>query len=45
MPPEALFEKDLLSPAAGDPLKEVLSYLAQFRILLIMDNLETVVDD
>lgn len=29
----------------SDPLEEVISYLAEFRILLILDNLETVLDD
>jgi len=31
--------------AGGDPLQEVLSYLSQFKILLVLDNLETVLDD
>jgi LuxR family glucitol operon transcriptional activator len=31
--------------AASDPIGEVLSYLAAFRILLIIDNLETILDD
>ncbi|MGW5394160.1 NB-ARC domain-containing protein [Streptomyces koyangensis] len=29
---------------AGDPIAEVLSYLEHFRVLLILDNLETVLD-
>ncbi len=29
----------------SDPLEEVLSYLTEFRILLVLDNLETVLDD
>ena len=28
-----------------DPIEEVLEYLEQFRILLILDNLETILDD
>src|SRR5690606_4036204 len=28
-----------------DPIPEVIEYLSQFRILLILDNLETVLDD
>lgn len=28
----------------GDPIDEVLSYLASFKVLLILDNLETVLD-
>jgi LuxR family glucitol operon transcriptional activator len=31
--------------AAADPIGEVLSYLQAFRILLIIDNLETILDD
>jgi len=31
--------------AVSDPLEEVLSYLGHFRILLILDNLETVLDE
>jgi Tfp pilus assembly protein PilF len=30
---------------ANDPIAEVLSYLEHFRVLLILDNLETVLDD
>jgi tetratricopeptide (TPR) repeat protein len=30
---------------AKDPFEEVLKYLAEFRILLVLDNLETVLDD
>ncbi len=41
--------RDLASHLAGnstvDPMKEVLGYLAEFRILLILDNLETVLDE
>ncbi|WP_245883437.1 NB-ARC domain-containing protein [Streptomyces hyaluromycini] len=29
---------------SGDPMEEVLSYLEHFRVLLILDNLETVLD-
>ena len=28
-----------------DPIKEVLEYLTEFRILLVLDNLETILDD
>lgn len=31
--------------AKGDPIEEILTYLKEFRILLILDNLETVLDD
>lgn len=31
-------------PSADDPVEEVLSYLETFKILLILDNLETVLD-
>lgn len=31
--------------SAEDPIAEVLAYLEQFRVLLILDNLETVLDD
>ena len=34
-----------LGGAQSDPVEEVLDYLRQFRILLILDNLETVLDD
>jgi tetratricopeptide (TPR) repeat protein/cold shock CspA family protein len=34
-----------LGGVANDPVEEVLEYLGQFRILLILDNLETVLDD
>ncbi|MCL7369079.1 NB-ARC domain-containing protein [Streptomyces ardesiacus] len=30
--------------STGDPMEEVLEYLAAFRVLLILDNLETVLD-
>jgi LuxR family glucitol operon transcriptional activator len=35
----------LSGPTERDPTEEVLDYLAQFRILLVLDNLETVLDD
>jgi LuxR family transcriptional regulator, glucitol operon activator len=35
----------LAGEAAEDPLEEVLGYMREFRILLILDNLETVLDD
>jgi LuxR family transcriptional regulator, glucitol operon activator len=31
--------------AIGEPLEEVIEYLTQFKILLILDNLETVLDE
>ena len=34
-----------LTAVIGNPFEEVLNYLAQFKILLILDNLETVLDD
>ncbi|HET9657330.1 MAG TPA: NB-ARC domain-containing protein [Kineosporiaceae bacterium] len=35
-----------LGPASdGDPVAEVLSYLEHFRVLLVLDNLETVLDE
>lgn len=42
---------DIASQLAGDvidikePIEEILSYLQTFRILLVLDNLETVLDD
>jgi cold shock CspA family protein/tetratricopeptide (TPR) repeat protein len=36
---------DLGASQAQEPMEEVLDYLEQFRILLILDNLETVLDD
>src|SRR5690606_12912493 len=35
----------LAGEGAYDPTKEVLNYLAEFKILLILDNLETVLDN
>jgi cold shock CspA family protein len=35
----------LAGEGISNPMEEVLSYLAEFRILLIIDNLETVMDD
>ena len=35
----------LAGTAVVQPIEEVLSYLKQFKILLILDNLETVLDD
>src|SRR5882724_5491895 len=35
----------LAGSSAGEPIDEVLGYLKQFRILLVLDNLETVLDD
>jgi LuxR family transcriptional regulator, glucitol operon activator len=35
----------LAGPGIEDPFAEVLSYLKEFRILLVLDNLETVLDD
>jgi len=37
--------KELAGQAAVDPMEEVLMYLKEFKILLIVDNLETVLDD
>src|SRR5262249_24459368 len=34
----------LAGSKAGEPIEEVLDYLKQFRILLVLDNLETVID-
>jgi LuxR family glucitol operon transcriptional activator len=34
----------LAGSTAGEPIEEVLEYLKQFRILLVLDNLETVID-
>lgn len=36
---------ELGGKSAEDPITEVLSYLKEFKILLILDNLETVLDD
>jgi cold shock CspA family protein/tetratricopeptide (TPR) repeat protein len=35
----------LAGESAGDPIDEVLAYLEEFKVLLILDNLETVLDD
>jgi LuxR family transcriptional regulator, glucitol operon activator len=35
---------ELAGQRTSDPMEEVLSYLAAFRILLLLDNLETVID-
>lgn len=34
----------LVGPEVADPMEEVMSYLREFKILLILDNLETVMD-
>jgi LuxR family glucitol operon transcriptional activator len=36
--------EELLGDSASDPIGEVLAYMENFRILLILDNLETVLD-
>ena len=36
---------DLGASDPNEPVEEVLAYLAEFRILLVLDNLETVLDD
>ncbi|WP_027341621.1 tetratricopeptide repeat protein [Hamadaea tsunoensis] len=36
---------DLAGASAGDPIAEVRDYLSSFRMLLVLDNLETVMDD
>lgn len=36
--------EELGAPAGSDPLADILDYLKHFRILLILDNLETVLD-
>jgi Flp pilus assembly protein TadD/cold shock CspA family protein len=41
----AAVAEELGGPVAADPISELLEYLETFRILLILDNLETVIDD
>ena len=36
---------ELAGSAMEDPIEDVLEYLKEFRILLVLDNLETVLDD
>lgn len=36
---------NLIGPSAQEYIDEILDYLSQFRILLVIDNLETVLDD
>lgn len=36
---------ELAGQPSADPLQEIISYLTQFHILLIIDNLETILDD
>ncbi len=37
--------EELAGDVPGSPLEEVLAYLREFRILLVLDNLETVLDE
>lgn len=37
--------RELGAPSGSDPLLEVREYLSHFKVLLILDNLETVLDD
>jgi hypothetical protein len=41
----AAVASELVERHENDPTAEVLSYMAEFRILLILDNLETVLDE
>ena len=40
----ASIAKELAGNQGGDPIDEILDYLKTFRILLVLDNLETVID-
>ncbi len=40
-----VIEDELSGTETEEPIEEILGYLTEFRILLILDNLETIIDD